>query len=179
MENRLICVRYLHANAPGAMGVITYFLLCGYTPFDHDSQMDEVQRILKADFRFEPEIYWQGVSQEARDFICRLLTVDPEQRMTAKQALQHPWLADVSTDDNRDQRDLLPDIKNAFNAKRTFRKAVNGIRMINRLRSETIEHQTARNEMEQQRNLAHEESDDLNHVWDPTAPAAATRPAPE
>ena len=41
------------------MGVITYFLLCGYTPFDHDSQKDEVQRILTADFRFEPAIYWE------------------------------------------------------------------------------------------------------------------------
>ncbi|WFD15804.1 calcium/calmodulin-dependent protein kinase [Malassezia arunalokei] len=148
-----------------AMGVITYFLLCGYTPFDHDSQKDEVQRILTADFRFEPAIYWQGVSQQARDFIGRLLTVDPEQRMTAKQALAHPWLADVSAEAENAQRDLLPDIKNAFNAKRTFRKAVNGIRMINRLRSETQEHQTARQELEQRHQLAHEESENLDQVW--------------
>ena len=147
------------------MGVITYFLLCGYTPFDHDSQKDEVQRILTADFRFEPAIYWQGVSQQARDFICRLLTVDPEQRMTAKQALVHPWLADVNAEAENAQRDLLPDIKNAFNAKRTFRKAVNGIRMINRLRSETQEHQTARQELEQRHQLAHEESENLDQVW--------------
>jgi len=148
------------------MGVITYFLLCGYTPFDHDSQKDEVQRILTADFRFEPAIYWQGVSQQARDFIGRLLTVDPEQRMTAKQALAHPWLADVSAEAENAQRDLLPDIKNAFNAKRTFRKAVNGIRMINRLRSETQEHQTAaRQELEQRHQLAHEESENLDQVW--------------
>ena len=157
--------------------MITYFLLCGYTPFDHDSQKDEIQRILTADFRFEPEIYWQGVSQEARDFICRLLTINPEPRMTAKEALQHPWLANVSTSLDTVQRDLLPDIKNAFNAKRTFRKAVNGIRMINRLRSETIEHQSARQEMEQQHRLAEEESSNLDRVWQAEAARAQERPA--
>ena len=91
--------------------------------------------------------------------------MDPEQRMTAKQALAHPWLADVNAEAENAQRDLLPDIKNAFNAKRTFRKAVNGIRMINRLRSETQEHQTARQELEQQHQLAHEESENLDQVW--------------
>ena len=149
------------------MGVITYFLLCGYTPFDHDSQKDEVQRILTADFRFEPAIYWEGVSQQARDFICRLLTVDPEQRMTAKQALAHPWLADVNAEAENAQRDLLPDIKNAFNAKRTFRKAVHGIRLVNRLRSETQEHQLARAHMEQMQQQAQDESNQLEQVWVP------------
>ena len=72
------------------------------------------------------------------------------------------------------QRDLLPDIKNAFNAKRTFRKAVNGIRMINRLRSETIEHQSARQEMEQQHRLAEEESSNLDRVWQAEAARSGT-----
>jgi calcium/calmodulin-dependent protein kinase I len=46
-----------------AMGVVTYFLLCGYTPFDRDSQVDEIQAICSADYAFEPEEYWTGVSQ--------------------------------------------------------------------------------------------------------------------
>jgi calcium/calmodulin-dependent protein kinase I len=45
------------------MGVVTYFLLCGYTPFDRDSQVDEIQAICSADYAFEPEEYWTGVSQ--------------------------------------------------------------------------------------------------------------------
>lgn len=130
-----------------ATGVITYFLLCGYTPFDRDTTMEEMQAIINADYSFEPAVYWQGVSQEARDFINKLLTIDPQARMTAQQALEHPWLSTKASVEGGDQRDLLPDIKSAFNAKRTFRKAVHGIRLINRLRSETAD--VPKEEMEQ------------------------------
>lgn len=111
-----------------AIGVITYFLLCGYTPFDRDTTMEEMQAIINADYSFEPAVYWQGVSEEARDFVNKLLTIDPSSRMTANQALQHSWLTTNAAKEGGEQRDLLPDIKHAFNAKRTFKKAVNGIR---------------------------------------------------
>lgn len=153
-----------------ALGVITYFLLCGYTPFDQDSSAEEMQAILQGNFRFEPAIYWEGVSHEARDFIQRLLTVDPEKRMTAAEAMEHPWLAHVEVQTAPGtQRDLLPDIKNAFNAKRTFRKAVHAIRMTNRLRNDTHEHQLARSHTEQLQREA-QNSEPLDQVW-PVPPA--------
>jgi serine/threonine protein kinase len=37
-----------------AIGVITYFLLCGYTPFDHDTQKEEMEAIISRNFKFEP-----------------------------------------------------------------------------------------------------------------------------
>merc|ERR1712146_408692 len=40
-----------------------------------------------------PAPYWTNVSQDAKDFISKLLCVDPAKRMTTKQALQHPWIA--------------------------------------------------------------------------------------
>ncbi len=46
-----------------AIGVITYFLLCGYTPFDRDSNLEEMQAILDADYKFAPVEYWRGVSE--------------------------------------------------------------------------------------------------------------------
>jgi serine/threonine protein kinase len=52
-----------------------------------------MQAIVKGDFRFEPKEYWNGVSDVAKDFVTKCLTVDPEQRMTAGQLLDHPWLA--------------------------------------------------------------------------------------
>ncbi|KAI0689813.1 Pkinase-domain-containing protein [Cerioporus squamosus] len=76
-----------------AMGVITYFLLCGYTPFDRDTQQQEMEAIIAGDYRFEPEEYWAGVSETARDFVKECLTIDPTSRPTAAEALQHPWLA--------------------------------------------------------------------------------------
>lgn len=77
-----------------ALGVITYFLLCGYTPFDRDSDFEEMQAILNADYSFTPLEYWRGVSDSAKDFIRRCLTVDPAKRMTAHEGCSTPsWPA--------------------------------------------------------------------------------------
>lgn len=138
------------ANDPSdiwAIGVITYFLLCGYTPFDRDSNLEEMQAILVADYSFTPLEYWRGVSQVARDFIKRCLTVDDAARMTAHAALQHPWVAvrpsaDLSMEGVQDgvnvveepARDLLPVIKKNFNARKTLHTAIDTIRAINKLR---------------------------------------------
>jgi len=47
---------------------------------------------MKADYSF-PEDYWNEVSNDAKDFIRKLLVVDPKKRMTGKEALKHTWLA--------------------------------------------------------------------------------------
>ncbi|GAC75586.1 Ca2+/calmodulin-dependent protein kinase [Moesziomyces antarcticus T-34] len=150
-----------------AIGVITYFLLCGYTPFDRDTTMEEMQAIINADYRFEPKEYWSEVSDQAKHFIDQLLTIDPSQRLTAKQALDHPWLQSAAPDAGATaatdaQKDLLPDIKSAFNAKRTFRKAVNGIRLINRLR--TNEHVPNKDEIEKLRQSIRDAEDESNNL---------------
>ncbi|KAF1920621.1 calcium/calmodulin dependent protein kinase-like protein [Ampelomyces quisqualis] len=116
-----------------AIGVITYFLLCGYTPFDRDSNLEEMQAILVADYSFTPLEYWRGVSLTAREFIRRCLTVDPAARMTAHEALSHPWVADLGRP-GEGEEDLLPTIKKNFNARRTLHAAIDTIRAINQLR---------------------------------------------
>lgn len=116
-----------------AIGVITYFLLCGYTPFDRDSNLEEMQAILVADYSFTPMEYWRGVSLTARQFIKRCLTIDPNDRMTAHEALSHPWIAGPDTD--RGEEDLLPTVKKNFNARRTLHKAIDTVRAINQLRA--------------------------------------------
>lgn len=120
-----------------AIGVITYFLLCGYTPFDRDTSQEEMDAIMAAKFSFEPEEYWQDVSDDAKDFIAKCLKIDSSQRMTAEQCLAHPFLSKRSTsvasnqfdsaggndgnvaggtgeefnNDNRTEVDLLPNVK--------------------------------------------------------------------
>ncbi|KAL3482396.1 kinase-like domain-containing protein [Aspergillus californicus] len=119
-----------------AIGVITYFMLCGYTPFDRDSNLEEMQAILNADYSFTPIDYWRGVSVEARNFIKACLTVEPKDRLTAHQALQHPWVLppyDPSAPIGSGQ-DLLPTVKKNFNARRTLHKAIDTVRAINKLR---------------------------------------------
>ena len=71
------------------MGVITYFLLAGYTPFDRDSQQQEMEAIIAGDYKFEPHEYWQNVSETAKGFVRTCLTVDPALRPTAAEALAH------------------------------------------------------------------------------------------
>jgi len=117
-----------------AIGVITYFLLCGYTPFDRDSNLEEMQAILVADYSFTPLEYWRGVSGHARQFIRRCLTVDSAARITAHEALQHPWIVSGGRSEGGAGKDLLPTVKRNFNARRTLHAAIDTIRAINKLR---------------------------------------------
>ncbi|CAD6582195.1 MAG: Golgi transport complex subunit 3 [Alectoria sarmentosa] len=121
-----------------AIGVITYFLLCGYTPFDRDSNLEEMQAILVADYSFTPLEYWRSVSLSAREFIKRCLTIDPQQRMTAHEALSHPFVDEMARQQRGESAkgggDLLPVIKKNFNARRTLHAAIDTIRAINKLR---------------------------------------------
>lgn len=75
-----------------SIGVIAYVLLCGYTPFYSENQRELFNQILKADYEFgDPE--WTDISKEAKDFIAKILVVNPNQRPSAQECLAHPWLA--------------------------------------------------------------------------------------
>ncbi|MQL93158.1 hypothetical protein Taro_025804 [Colocasia esculenta] len=74
-----------------SIGVITYILLCGRRPFwdkTEDGIFKEVLRN-KPDFRRKP---WPSISTSAKDFVKMLLVKDPRARLTAAQALSHPWV---------------------------------------------------------------------------------------
>lgn len=94
-----------------------------------------MQAILAADYSFTPLEYWRGVSQEARNFINRCLTIDPQKRMTAHEALQHAWVNPPYDSLKRGPgEDLLPTVKKNFNARRTLHRAIDTVRAINKLR---------------------------------------------
>jgi serine/threonine protein kinase len=103
-----------------AIGVITYFLLSGYTPFEGANNLEEMQAIITANYNYDDQC-WDGISDDAKNFIDRCLTIDDEKRITAKEALEHNWLVEDSGKDN----DLLPNLRSNFNARRTFKRAVN------------------------------------------------------
>ena len=71
------------------MGVVTYFLLAGYTPFYRESPRLEMEAIIAGDYKFEPYEYWANVSETAKDFVSECLTIDPASRPTAAEALEH------------------------------------------------------------------------------------------
>ncbi|KAL5557076.1 hypothetical protein UlMin_039312 [Ulmus minor] len=74
-----------------SIGVIAYILLCGSRPFWARTESGIFRTVLKADPSFD-EQPWPSLSIEAKDFVKRLLIKDPRKRMTAAQALCHPWL---------------------------------------------------------------------------------------
>merc|ERR1719428_2601540 len=74
-----------------AMGVISYVLLSGSLPFFHEVLHKLYRQIVERDLSF-PEKSWRAVSKGGQDFILRLLQVRAGDRLSAEQALNHPWL---------------------------------------------------------------------------------------
>lgn len=75
-----------------SIGVITYILLCGYPPFYGDTDPEIFASVRAGRYDFDsPE--WTNVSAEAKDLISRLLLLDASKRLTADEALRHPWLS--------------------------------------------------------------------------------------
>ncbi|NWV27600.1 KPSH1 kinase, partial [Origma solitaria] len=92
-----ILVRKPYTNSVDmwALGVISYILLSGTMPFEDDNRTRLYRQILKGKYSYSGEP-WPSVSNLAKDFIDRLLTVDPSDRMTALQALKHPWVVSMA-----------------------------------------------------------------------------------
>lgn len=81
-----------------ATGVIAYIMLCGFPPFASASkvQKDLFKKIKLGKFTF-PSPYWDGISENAKDLVRKLLVVEPGKRYTAAQLLAHPWIANEAT----------------------------------------------------------------------------------
>lgn len=110
-----------------SMGVITYTLLCGYSPFRSESLQELIDECSTANVVFH-ERYWRDVSDDAKDFIMRLLRPDPEDRWSSSQALKHPWLSGENATDHN----LLPEIK-AYMAKARLRRGIELVKLSNRI----------------------------------------------
>lgn len=74
-----------------SLGCLTYVCIAGSAPFDGESEEEIMENIMNDNWAFEDE-GWKQISEDARDFITQLLTYDEEERPTAEQALNHPWL---------------------------------------------------------------------------------------
>jgi calcium-dependent protein kinase len=78
-----------------SLGVITYLLLCGETPFgglDGENLLLVKENIMRAKIKFEPQDIWDSVSEEGRSFVQAMLNPDRKQRPTAKEAQRCEWI---------------------------------------------------------------------------------------
>lgn len=73
-----------------ACGVILFILLVGYPPFWSSNDEKLLLSILQGRYTM-PSPYWDSVSEEAKDVVRRLIVVEPSERLTASEALNHPW----------------------------------------------------------------------------------------
>ncbi|XP_073296232.1 CDPK-related kinase 5-like isoform X1 [Primulina huaijiensis] len=78
-----------------SIGVIAYILLCGSRPFWARTESGIFRAVVKAEPTYD-EQPWPTLSSEAKDFVRRLLNKDPRKRMTAAQAMCHPWIRDTN-----------------------------------------------------------------------------------
>ncbi|CAB1102722.1 unnamed protein product [Ectocarpus sp. CCAP 1310/34] len=109
-----------------SIGVITYILLGGYPPFHDDNQAKLYQKIKKGKVLFHPQ-YWSTVSDEAKDLIKKMLTLDKDKRITAEQALEHPWVVgDAAELEKHDLGANMGKLR-LFNARRKFKSAISSV----------------------------------------------------
>uniref|UniRef100_A0A8C6R1E9 Serine/threonine-protein kinase DCLK1 n=1 Tax=Nannospalax galili TaxID=1026970 RepID=A0A8C6R1E9_NANGA len=98
-----------------AAGVITYILLCGFPPFrGGDDQEVLFDQILMGQVDF-PSPYWDNVSDSAKELITMMLLVNVDQRFSAVQVLEHPWVNDDGLPENEHQLSVAGKIKKHFN----------------------------------------------------------------
>ncbi|XP_062237396.1 calcium/calmodulin-dependent protein kinase (CaM kinase) II beta 1 isoform X24 [Platichthys flesus] len=106
-----------------ACGVILYILLVGYPPFWDEDQHKLYQQIKAGAYDF-PSPEWDTVTPEAKNLINQMLTINPAKRITAQEALKHPWVCQRSTVASMMHRQETVECLKKFNARRKLKGAI-------------------------------------------------------
>ncbi|XP_037114914.1 calcium/calmodulin-dependent protein kinase (CaM kinase) II beta 1 isoform X1 [Syngnathus acus] len=106
-----------------ACGVILYILLVGYPPFWDEDQHKLYQQIKAGAYDF-PSPEWDTVTPEAKNLINQMLTINPARRITAQEALKHPWVCQRSTVASMMHRQETVECLKKFNARRKLKGAI-------------------------------------------------------
>lgn len=108
-----------------SVGVMTYIILCGFEPFWDDAGDSAVlQRVVNGNYNFDSD-WWDGVTDSAKDLISKLLQIDPEKRLTAKDALNHPWVCGETV--NQEHMEATQKRLREIQARRKFRAATHAV----------------------------------------------------
>ncbi|KAK0200074.1 Pkinase-domain-containing protein [Desarmillaria ectypa] len=112
-------------------GIITYVLLCGYSPFRSEDVKMLIRETTEAKIEFHDR-YWKNVSVQAKYFIKSLLNPDPMKRPSAAEAFNDPWL---TTHPANTEHDLGVGLREHFDPRARWRSAIASARAIHRLGS--------------------------------------------
>ena len=112
------------------VGVILFLLLGGYLPFEDDEEDKVFEKTRNGQYFFHPS-YWKTVSKQAKNFVTKVLTINPKKRYSASEALEDEWMQVVQ---------VIPDNKEDLAAKEgllvnknKLKAAINAVKASNRL----------------------------------------------
>ena len=112
-----------------SLGVITYTLLCGYSPFRSENLPDLINECCNNKVVFH-ERYWKDVSKDAKNFILRLLKPNPDDRATSEEASKDIWLTGTTASNH----DILPELR-AYMAKSRLKRGIEMVKLAKRIES--------------------------------------------
>jgi len=104
-----------------SMGVIVFILLMGYQPF-LDNDQGSVDVLIKSGKYHKEENQWARLSENAKDFISKLLCVDAKDRLSATEALRHPWIENRKANNDSVDDSIVSSLKSYARASH-FRRA--------------------------------------------------------
>lgn len=88
---QVLAGKYDYSSDLWSLGVIMFVVLCGYPPFYGETDADVLAKVRLGNFSFA-KADWKDVSDDAKDLIRNLLKMNPRDRYTAEQALNHTWI---------------------------------------------------------------------------------------
>ncbi|XP_058475531.1 death-associated protein kinase 2 [Solea solea] len=117
-----------------SIGVITYILLSGLSPFQGETNEETLTNVLAMKYEFYAQ-FFSTTSSMAKDFIQKLLVENPNDRMTAEESLLHPWIKPITRKQaaKRNRSSINMKSFKRFNARRKWKMSYNMVRMCNRL----------------------------------------------
>ncbi|XP_077114741.1 death-associated protein kinase 2-like isoform X1 [Ranitomeya variabilis] len=117
-----------------SIGVITYILLSGLSPFQGETDSETLTNVVSGNYEFDDR-YFRDTSDMAKEFIQQLLIKEPRDRMTAVECLVHPWIKPLTRKQAANRSRSSINIKNfkKFNARRKWKLSYNMVSACNRL----------------------------------------------
>ncbi|KAG6938483.1 myosin light chain kinase 2 [Chelydra serpentina] len=117
-----------------SLGVITYMLLSGLSPFLGDDDTETLNNVLEAKWYFDEEAF-EGISEEAKDFVSNLIIKQKSGRMSAAKCLQHSWLNGLAEKAKRCNRRLKSQVLlRKYVMRRRWKKNFIGVCAANRFK---------------------------------------------
>eukprot|EP01136_Pigoraptor_vietnamica_P034611 Opistho-1_new@98788 len=120
-----------------SLGVIVYLLLSGRPAFQDDNGNILFDNIMAGKFDFDGAV-WEGTSSDAKDFISQLLQTDAERRLSAREALQHPWVSGSACVSRKNIFEMIRD-KLERSLRSRWVRSINTVIAIERLRKSAVQ----------------------------------------